>query len=102
MKKVLMKIKDIFFKIFGKVWWFVVAAVVIFAIICIPSFNPGLYPYTSGIRNETDDGFLREFYLNHPDYFSINNNGKAVVNSISGPVNMEATIDFYESVQNKK
>ena len=44
MKKIFKKIKDIFLKIFGKAWWFVVAAVVIFSIILIPSFNPGLDP----------------------------------------------------------
>ena len=32
---------------------------------------------TKGIRNETDDGFLKEFYLNSLDSFSINNKGKA-------------------------
>ena len=93
MKKVFKKIKDIFLKIFGKAWWFVVAAVVIFAIILIPSFNPGLEPFTKGIRNETDDGFLKEFYLNSPDSFSINNKGKVVVNCLATP-DMEATIDF--------
>lgn len=93
MKKIFKKIKDIFLKIFGKAWWFVVAAVVIFAIILIPSFNPGLDPFTKGIRNETDDGFLKEFYLNSPDSFSINNKGKVVVNCFATP-NMEATIDF--------
>ena len=93
MKNFFKKLKDIFLKIFGKAWWFVVAAVVIFAIILIPSFNPGLDPFTKGIRNETDDGFLKEFYLNSPDSFSINNKGKVVVNCFATP-NMEATIDF--------
>ncbi len=94
--KVLKKIKDIFFKIFGKAWWFVVAAVVIFAIICIPSFNPALNPYTSGIRNDTNDGFLKEFYLDAPDSFSVNNNGKAVFNSLAYGNNYEATVAFDE------
>ena len=94
--KVLKKIKDIFLKIFGKAWWFVVAFVVLFVILCIPSFNPVLNPYTSGIRNETDDGFLKEFDLNCPDNFSVNNNNKAVVNSLAFGNNYEATVAFDE------
>ncbi len=94
MKKVFKVIKDIFFKVFGKAWWFIVAAVVFFVIAVTPAFNPGLYVYTQGIRNETDDGFLKEFYLHDADNFSINSSGKAVVNSLSAGNNMEATLDF--------
>ena len=78
MKKVFKVIKDIFFKVFGKAWWFIVAAVVFFVIAVTPAFNQGLYVYTQGIRNETDDGFLKEFYLHDADNFSINSSGKAV------------------------
>ena len=94
MKKVFKVIKDIFFKVFGKAWWFIVAAVVFFVIAVTPAFNPGLYVYTQGIRNETDDGFLKEFYLHDADNFSINSSGKAVVNSLTAGNNMEATLDF--------
>ena len=71
MKKVFKVIKDIFFKVFGKAWWFIVAAVVFFVIAVTPAFNPGLYVYTQGIRNETDDGFLKEFYLHEQPFSSL-------------------------------
>ena len=94
MKKVFKKIKDIFLKIFGKAWWFLIAFGIAITYIVFTYAMPGLGRDLHGLKNEENDGFLRETYLDYAESFSVNDYGKVVVTSNMGSEGMAAVMDF--------
>ena len=86
--KVLKTIKKIFFAVFGKVWWFVVALVVCLLFETIDIFFPSLDFYLSGLTDPEGSGYVREFVPDELGSFSINERGESLI----------TTYQFYSSV----
>lgn len=77
--KVLKTIKNIFFKVFGKAWWFVIALVVCLLFEVSQIVIPGASYYLSPVYYDDSSGFVREYVPDNISSFSINDQGEAVV-----------------------
>ena len=91
--KVLKKIKDIFFKIFGKAWWFVVALSVICIYYLIIFGFTGFATYVNGIIDDSGN-FIREIETYDNDCFSVNSNGTMVLTGYEVTNGVAAIMDF--------
>lgn len=76
--KFLKGVKNVFFKVFGKAWWFVVAIGVILTYYLFYFMFPATWPVLSGIRDD-DNNFILENELTYVDSFSVNKSGKTVL-----------------------
>ena len=88
------KVKDIFFKVFGKAWWFLIALGVSLTLVMIPLIFQASWPYVQGLRDEDSDSFLREFELTEVDGFSINDDGNMLITSTDNVAGVAAVMNL--------
>ena len=93
MKKILKKIKNIIYKVFGKARWYLVILLVTTLITFLPSFFTRLNAYLEGVKTP-EDGLINEISLGSIDSFSINNEGRAVVYSWNDKVSYASGFDL--------
>ena len=93
MKKILKKIKNIIYKVFGKARWYLVILLVTTLITFLPSFFNRLNAYLEGVKTP-EDGLINEISLGSIDSFSINNEGRAVVYSWDNKVSYASGFDL--------
>ena len=88
------KVKDIFFKIFGKARWYLISLCVTVSLVSIPLIFQGTWPYVQGLRDEDSDSFLKYFELVDADGFTINDNGDMLVTSTDNVDGIAAVINL--------
>ena len=92
-KKAASKFKKIFFKIFGKARWFVLALVVSLSLAIAISLWSTAPSYLQGM-NDVNGNLVHDIPLSQADLFSINDNGTAVVNSSATSSGIGAVINI--------
>lgn len=91
--KFLKAVKNVFFKVFGKAWWFVIALGVFLTYYFIYLLTPAMWPVVTGIRDD-DDNLTTETELEAIDSFSVNSRGKAILTDSHGVSGAASVMDI--------
>ncbi len=101
--KVLKTAKNIFLKIFGKAWWFVIPLCLLSVYLFITLGFSGFLPVLTGILDE-DDRFYREIEIFNNECFSLNSNGTMVLtgdetsNGVAAIMDIETGEKIYSNI----
>ena len=91
--KFLKGVKNVFFKVFGKAWWFVVPLIIIAIYFFMVWGMPGFDPIFNGVR-DGDMNFMREIEMYSNDCFTINRHGTMVLTGYETTAGVATIMDF--------
>ena len=86
-------VKRIFFAVFGRAWYFLIALGVLLTWSVVTIGNEGFTPVFNGLK-DYDDRFMKEFVMDDTESFSVNSNGTAVITGNYTPSGEAAVFDF--------
>jgi class 3 adenylate cyclase/HAMP domain-containing protein len=86
-------VKNVFFKVFGKAWWFVVPLSLIAIYFILVWGFPGFDPIFNGVR-DGDMNFMREIEMYSNDCFTINRHGTMVLTGYETSTGVATIMDF--------
>ncbi len=91
--KFLKTLKDLFFKIFGKAWWFAIPLCLLSVYLFISLGFSGFLPVLFGIQDE-DGNYCREIEIFDNEYFSVNSKGIMVLTGNETSSGVAAVMDI--------
>ena len=86
-------VKRIFFAVFGRAWYFLIALGVLLTWSVVTISSEGFTPVFNGLK-DYDDRFMKEFVMDDTESFSVNSNGTAVITGNYTPSGEAAVFDF--------